>query len=50
MELDQRNEWDNEDQDVDQDGLEWSATDTSDLPSVSEGGDDDTWSEYCEHE
>jgi hypothetical protein len=49
MELDRSNEWDNEDQDVDEDGLEWAATD-GDFPPVSEGVDDDTWNEYCEHE
>ena len=49
MGLDLRNEWDNEDQDVDQDGLDWATTD-SDFPSASEGGDDNAWSEACEHE
>jgi len=42
-----RDEWDNENQDIDQDGLDWAASD-SDFPS--EGGDDDAWSEVCEHE
>jgi hypothetical protein len=49
MELDAGNEWDNENQDIDDDGLDWATTD-GDLSSVLEGVDDDTWSENCDHE
>jgi len=48
MELDPSHEWDNEDQDIDEDGLEWATTDEG--LSSSGGIDDDAWGEYCEHE
>jgi hypothetical protein len=43
MDLDLGNEWDHEAQEIDDDGLEWAAL-------VSEGIDDDVWSEICEHD
>jgi hypothetical protein len=48
MELDAGNEWDNEDQDIDEDGLEWASTDGD--PSSVLGVDDDIWNENCEQE
>jgi hypothetical protein len=43
MELDSVNEWDQEDQEIDDDGLEWAVP-------ILEGVDDDVWDENCEHD